>query len=387
MPKKSFKIPVIMSFLLMIILPLIGSYFKWESHLPPGFGEFPQTEIPSPEKPYFNLPYFSLGLIVCAIISAVYLFPRIFGFKSDSSIAKAAANSGKFPIWFLPGLFVNLFCWAVMWNILPITSIQPYVFTPMWWGFILVLDGFVYKRTNGKSILSHHFLSIVLLMLVSIIGWVLFEYLDYFTLENWYYPNKDIYSHTMYVISHILSMTTVWPAVFEWYALLYTFGSLKNRFADGLKIDFSPFGKFLVFAGAVMLIGVGYFPFLFFFALWIGPLCVMIGAALWVNMWNPLTPIKEGNWSPVLLMALAGFINGFCWEIWNVYSTPRNPLYWKYSIPYMNVGIQIGEMPILGFWGYLFFGIFCWYLWILITGFLGFQSKLFSTASSKSHVE
>lgn len=387
MSKKSFKIPVILSFLAMILLPLIGSYFKWESHLPPGFGEFPQITVPSPSKPPFNLPYFSFGLIVCAIISAIYVFPGLFGFKSAPAVPVSSTPRGKFPIWFWPGLVLNLFCWAVMWNILPITSIQSYVFTPMWWGFIMVLDGFVYKRNNGKSILAHHFMSIVLLLIVSIFGWILFEYLDYFTLENWYYPNTGIYSHTMYIISHVLSMTTVWPAVFEWYALLYTFGPLKSRFADGPKIDFSPFGKLLFFVGVVLLVGLGYFPFLFFFALWIGPLFIMIGITLWVRMWNPLVPAAGGNWSPMLLMALAGFINGFCWEIWNGSSTPRNPLYWKYSIPYVDTVARIGEMPILGFWGYLFFGIFCWYLWILITGFLGFESRLFSTASSTSHIE
>ncbi|MCB1194082.1 MAG: hypothetical protein KDK90_26840 [Leptospiraceae bacterium] len=386
MSKKSYKKSVLISVFLMIIFPLIGSYFKWPNHLPPIFGVFPQTEVPPPVKPYFNLLYFLLGFAVCTLISAVYLFPRLFGFR-PALIVSSTTPKSKFPHWFIPGVFLNLFCWLVMWNILPLTIIQPYVFTPMWWGFILALDGFVYKRNNGKSILAHHPMSMVVLSIVSILGWLLFEYLDYFGVENWYYPNTDIYSQTMYVIAHLLSMTTVWPAVFEWYALLNTFGKLKVRYSDGPKIDFTPYGKILFFIGAATLLGFGFFPFLFFFALWVGPLFVMIGISLWMKMWNPLAPVSQGNWSPFLLMGLAAFINGFFWEIWNYFSTNRNPLFWAYSIPYVNIGIQIGEMPIMGFWGYFLFGVFCWYWWILITGFLGFESKIFSTAHSKFHVE
>lgn len=385
MSKKSYKKSVLITLILMIILPLITGYFRWPGHLPPIFGEFPQTIAPNPQKPNFNLVYFLLGLAVCSFITIFYLFPNLFGFKSKQ--VSSSNVKGKFPFWFWPGVFLNIFCWLVMWNILPLTIIQPYVFTPMWCGFILALDGLVYKRNNGKSILSHHPLSMLVLFIVSIIGWILFEYLDYFAVENWYYPNKDIFSYTMYVIAHLLSMATVWPAIFEWYALLNTFGKLKSIYSNGPKIDFTPYAKIFFFFGAASLLGLGYFPFLFFFALWIGPLFMMIGLSLWVGMWNPLTSISKGNWSPLLLMGLAAIFNGLFWEIWNGYSTGLNPLFWKYSIPYVNVGIKIGEMPIMGFWGYFFFGIFCWYLWILVTGFFGFESKIFATAVSKSHPE
>ena len=52
--------------------------------------------------------------------------------------------------------------------------------------------------------------------------------------------------------------------------------------------------------------------------------------------------------------ALAALICGFFWEMWNQYSYPK----WEYSIPYVQ-RFQIFEMPLLGYLGYLPFGLQC----------------------------
>ncbi|MFA5903865.1 MAG: hypothetical protein WC836_07995, partial [Desulfobacula sp.] len=45
---------------------------------------------------------------------------------------------------------------------------------------------------------------------------------------------------------------------------------------------------------------------------------------------------------------------GFFWEMFNFYSLAR----WQYSIPYVQV-LHLFEMPILGYAGYLPFGLEC----------------------------
>jgi hypothetical protein len=52
--------------------------------------------------------------------------------------------------------------------------------------------------------------------------------------------------------------------------------------------------------------------------------------------------------------ALAALICGFFWEMWNFYSLAK----WKYSIPFVH-RFEIFEMPLLGYAGYLPFGLEC----------------------------
>jgi len=56
----------------------------------------------------------------------------------------------------------------------------------------------------------------------------------------------------------------------------------------------------------------------------------------------------------VLSSALAAIICGFFWEMWNFYSFAK----WEYKIPFVDV-FHIFEMPVLGYAGYIPFGLLC----------------------------
>jgi hypothetical protein len=56
----------------------------------------------------------------------------------------------------------------------------------------------------------------------------------------------------------------------------------------------------------------------------------------------------------VWLPALAALFCGFFWELWNVNSLAH----WEYSVPFVQ-RFHIFEMPILGYAGYLPFGLEC----------------------------
>ena len=45
---------------------------------------------------------------------------------------------------------------------------------------------------------------------------------------------------------------------------------------------------------------------------------------------------------------------GLCWETWNYYALAK----WVYAVPWVH-GWQIWEMPLIGFAGYLPFGVEC----------------------------
>jgi hypothetical protein len=67
-----------------------------------------------------------------------------------------------------------------------------------------------------------------------------------------------------------------------------------------------------------------------------------------------LYPLWHGDWRPVVIPALAALICGFFWEMWNYFSLAR----WSYTIPFVQ-RYHLFEMPILGYGGYLPFGIAC----------------------------
>jgi len=67
-----------------------------------------------------------------------------------------------------------------------------------------------------------------------------------------------------------------------------------------------------------------------------------------------INAIATGDCRRVWRLALAGLVCGFFWEMWNAHSLAH----WKYSVPYVQ-HFEIFEMPILGYAGYLPFGIIC----------------------------
>ena len=108
------------------------------------------------------------------------------------------------------------------------------------------------------------------------------------------------------------------------------------------------------------------YPYPLFWVVWIGPFAVMTGILLKLNIWNPFTPIARGDWSAGLLIGMASLLNGLFWEGWNygshalVAEPLTNPNYWVYNIPYVDVLHFYSEMPFLGYFGYIPFGVLVW---------------------------
>jgi len=61
--------------------------------------------------------------------------------------------------------------------------------------------------------------------------------------------------------------------------------------------------------------------------------------------------------------------------MWNFWSSPNNPNYWKYNLPYIQE-LLVFEMPILGFSGYIFFGSVCWVVFILLGNLFNFSTNI-----------
>lgn len=374
--KKQLVLPVLFA----LNLPLIASWFAYPStHFPPGFGLFPPQYVA--DAPGFNLTIFcALALIELGILALLF-FPTFFGFKAVTPPAPNAPI--PLPIWFWLGLATTLFFWWLMWSrVTHFGSLVYYAFTPLWWGFIFTLDGLVYRYRKGQSLFATKPKTLAISAAVSLIGWYVFEYYNYFALGNWFYPNSETMpqlSHQAVVAIFLVAYTTVWPAIFQWYMLLNCAPSLASRYSQGPKLPIN--GNFLLYTGYVLLFLMVFWPYPLFWVMWVGVLMIFGGILIKLNIWTPFTALAQGNWTPALLMASATMLNGFVWECWNYGSTHpvepvTNPNYWVYDIPYVNVIHLFSEMPLLGYMGYMPFGILAWVMWIWAGNVFNFNTDL-----------
>ena len=67
-----------------------------------------------------------------------------------------------------------------------------------------------------------------------------------------------------------------------------------------------------------------------------------------------LSEMADGNWGGAVAASMAAFLCGVFWEMWNFYSLAK----WQYSIPLVH-RFLVFEMPLLGYAGYLPFGLEC----------------------------
>lgn len=376
---------ILLTFAAIIFLPLIGSYIHHGGGFPDGFFAYPMLE--DIEKAAFSWPIFIAIAIGGIIVMLVYIFPQWFGFKKVPLPETPKVAKVKFPLWF----WIGLISWGasvfLLWN----KFHEPVLFLhwsdfPLFWGLVLMIDGWTYVRNGGKSIISERPQEIIGIGVASAMGWMLFEYLNFFVDDNWYYPHGDIIDREQFLLYAIIISTGLLPLAFVFYELFLSFRVFKNRFVDGPKIVFSEgFKSFLIVVCILGLLGSGLFPNVLFFSLWLVP-GILIGLVLdKIGVWTPLLSIGRGNWNPTLVFALTYLAAGLCLECENYFSGIHEggevtftmaPAYWQYSLPYVD-DYHLFEMPILGFLGYMPFSLYCWAWWIAFAYMQGIPSKFY----------
>jgi hypothetical protein len=371
------KLVLFSTLIAIITLPLFGGYIVWNA-LPPGFSILATTEM---HRPGFNLAIFIILSLMFIGIFSFLLFPHYFGFKKHHSKELPSKSLNKnqrtLPMWFWFGAVLLFSCWLIMWGQFSVLgSALYYTFVPLWWGFIFFLDGILFQRNQGISFISKHPKTLVLSAISSIVGWYYFEFLNFFVLQNWYYPDLNLIASPFTYVWSALTFSTIWPSLFIWYNLLKTVPAIANKYRTGPIIDLSPKLKIIVgLIGCFICVITSVYADLFFWMVWLGPLIVVGTVLSLLNIGTPFSSIKLGDWSPCLLMGLATLFNGFFWEMWNFWSSPNNPNYWKYNLPYIQE-LLVFEMPILGFSGYIFFGSVCWVLFILLGNLFNFTTNI-----------
>ena len=338
---------------MLLGLPMLG---VWLAGLPVGrYLEFPpQTQRINP-APFSWIAFVGFALFVLA-----WLVPFIRQAVRSLHLAKELASSTdgarrRFPWWGWSGMGLGVVAWVMAWNRFSwFARLQPHTFAPLWASYVIVMNALVYKRT-GRCMMLDRTRFFLLLFPVSAAFWWFFEYLNRFV-RNWHYVAAD-FGPWEYFWYATLPFATVLPAVLGTCDLIRSFRVIDAGFAR-----FSPiaFAKPKLVAGLALLVTasgltfIGVQPDYLFSLLWISPVVIIVSSQVIMGEWHIFSPLARGDWRLVVSGAAAALICGFFWEMWNYHSFAH----WEYTVPFVQV-VKIFEMPIIGYAGYLAFGLEC----------------------------
>jgi hypothetical protein len=240
--------------------------------------------------------------------------------------------------------------------------------TPIaWTGFLIFADAVVWQVRRDSWIRSAP-AEFVLLALVSIPLWVLFEGYN-LVIRNWHYVGLPENPALRY-FGYAWSFATIWPALFLGADLISAVRSVRLQ-ADR---DHGPAkaGHYVretnppalpalpallsAAAGGLMLAS----PFL------VSPtIARYMAAPVWLGFIFLLDPVnahlgaeslwrdwRAGRRDRLVNLILSGFLCGALWELWNYWSRAK----WIYTVPIME-HLKIFEMPVPGYLGFPAFAL------------------------------
>ncbi|MDQ6652769.1 MAG: hypothetical protein M3Y84_08485 [Acidobacteriota bacterium] len=243
-------------------------------------------------------------------------------------------------------------------------------FTPVvWTGYILLVDAFVFKIARG-SLLTTHRLELLVIAMVSIAVWWLFEF---YNTPRFWQSNSELWWHyhnlqpNPYLrrLGYDWAFATIFPAIFLTARLLMLTVFANTKAMRRIEVP----------RGALyLLIGIGtvgsLLP-LIFISGWLAP-------AVWLSFIFLLDPInylrgwpsifgdlKFGSYKRLLGLLLSGGLCGIFWEFWNYWALSK----WTYTVPYLG-NVKIFEMPVLGYLGFPPFAVECWVIYVFFRSLL-----------------
>ncbi|WP_428122251.1 hypothetical protein [Dissulfurimicrobium sp.] len=261
-----------------------------------------------------------------------------------------------FPWWGWLGVVLLITTWILAWmRFVWFARWQSYTFTPLWMAYILVANAFTIRRA-GHCLLTRRPGYLIALFPFSAFFWWYFEYLNRFV-QNWHYVGIPPVGPLGYFLLATPPFATVLPAVSSTTEWMATFPFL-GRCRRGPRMPMLKHPRLLAWLTLLLagigLTGIGVWPHYLFPLPWLAPLAIIIALQVLFGEETVFSKIKAGDWRPVLLPAAAGLFCGFFWEMWNYFSFAH----WEYTVPFVQ-RFQVFEMPILGYAGYLPFGLEC----------------------------
>lgn len=261
-----------------------------------------------------------------------------------------------FPWFGWAGLLLCAGAWVLAWNRFAwFAVLQPHTYLFLWSGYILVVNA-LDARFSGNCPLMARPYAYLALFPASAAFWWFFEYLNRYV-WNWYYLGVGHMSAGEYFLFATCSFSTVLPAVVATASLLGNFTPFTDSRLCGMirwRVRSKPGLIAMALVAMAGLGGIVLYPQFAYPLLWISPLLVFLLIQIMLGEGTVLDVLAAGDWRLPVRFATAALVCGFFWEMWNLHSFAK----WVYAVPWVH-RFQVFEMPILGFLGYLPFGIEC----------------------------
>jgi hypothetical protein len=312
--------------------------------------QFPPKTIYVEETPFSWFAFIAYSLFILAVLS-----PLVIHALGRSRRVHTERPTAPFPWWGWIGLLLGSTAWIFAWTRFPwFKPFQPHTFTPLWVAYIVILNALTYRRA-GRCLMLDQPLPFLLLFPASAAFWWSFEYLNRFV-QNWYYVGPE-FAPIEYFLYATFSFSTVLPSFASTREWLLSFPRIEKSF-QGFRCLHVPrprcLAVFVLTAAGTGLLLLGLLPHHLFALLWMFPLLILVSLQALLQEDHLLKALAHGDWTLVVSSALAALICGFFWEMWNYWSLAK----WIYRVPFVH-RFQIFEMPLLGYAGYLPFGVEC----------------------------
>jgi len=335
--------------LLLVGLPLAGAWLDGQPLAP--YLQFPPTTRAA-QHASFTWPAFA---VVAALVAAA-VAPFLYRLLRPAGRTATPPARRPMPWWGWAGLALLAVSWLLAWTRFEsMAPLQRHTFTPLWLGYVVLVNALTWRRT-GHCLLRDRPLRLLALFPLSAVFWWFFEFLNRFV-QNWYYVGGEALGPWQYFWQATLPFSTVLPAVLSTRDLLASYPRLYAGLGDAWRIrPAAPRALALaaLLAGGTALACIGVWPRLLYPLVWVAPLILLLALEALVGRPTILAPIARGDWREPWLAALAALVCGLFWELWNAGSLAR----WEYAIPHVH-RFEVFAMPLLGFAGYLPFGLQC----------------------------
>jgi hypothetical protein len=334
---------------LVLLLPLAGAAAAGKPLAQ--YLQFPPKTPDIPHAPFSLAVFLGLGLLEAAVA-----WPFVRRAARFGDAARGRGPSRPFPWWGWAGAAAGAAAWILAWSRFPwMNTLQEHTFTPLWLSFILVVNALAARKTGSCLLLSRP-RRFLLLFPASAAFWWSFEYLNRFV-GNWRYVGVASFGPWEYFLFSTLPFSTVLPAVLSVRELLFSSPRLDGAFRQWRAV--SPanprrVSRVLLLVSCAALFVVGTVPGIVFPLVWVAPPLLLVSIAALRGEPHALSGVARGDWRPAVSAVLAALLCGFFWEMWNFGSYAK----WVYAIPYVGA-VRLFEMPLLGYAGYLPFGVLC----------------------------
>jgi len=293
------------------------------------------------------------GFTLLASAFAMVVVARLL--RAGFGTRELRTEPAPFPSWGRAAVALLAVAWLLSWTRFDwFAPWQAFTFPFLWLGYTLTINAWT-VRLRGGSLMTERPRYFAALFPASALFWWYFEYLNRFV-QNWHYVGTEGFGPVAYVVHATLAFSTVLPAVMstaDWLQTLLRPGPSGPRWDLAAPLR-RPVAAVVLVVFCAALLALGVWPDYLYPLLWIAPLAILLSLQVLLREPTLLGCLEIGDWRALYMPALAALQCGLLWEMWNYWSAAK----WVYTIPFVH-RFEIFEMPLLGYAGYLPFGIEC----------------------------